>query len=170
MTGEQPEVRRIRSDEADLLRRMRLAALADAPEAFGSDHETEQQFRPSTWIRRSVDGAESDHLAMFVATVTGEACGISLGRLLADAPGVVELNSMWVAPPQRGTGIAVALVDAVVEWARTIDAVTVELWVVRENERAAAFYSHYGFVEVIGFPSPPDDPCALERRLRLDLA
>ncbi len=169
MTGEQPRVRRIRSEEADLLRRVRLAALADAPHAFSSTHETERHLPPSVWEQRTVDGADSDHLATFVAMVDAEACGISLGRALAGQPGVVELNSMWVVPSLRGTDAAVALVDAVVAWARTVDAVAIELWVVRDNERAAAFYSKYGFVELIGFPSPPDDPCALERRLRLDL-
>ena len=41
---------------------------------------------------------------------------------------------------------------------------------IREDERAAAFYARYGFVERVGFVSQPDDPCGLERRLRLDLA
>ncbi len=161
-------MRRIRADEIELLRRLRLTALADAPEAFSSEHETERQFPRSTWEQRSIDGAGSDHLAMFVAMAEADACGMSLGRLLDGVPGVVELNSMWVAPPQRRTGVAVALVDAVVEWAQSIDAVAVELWVIRENERAAAFYARYGFVEMVGFASQPDDPCGLERRLRLD--
>ena len=120
-------MRRIRADEAQLLRRVRLAALADAPEAFSSEHETERQFTRSRWEQRSFDAADSVHLATFVAMVGADACGMSLGRLLDDAPGVVELNSMWVARPQRGTGVAVALVDAVVEWALSIDAAAVEL-------------------------------------------
>jgi GNAT superfamily N-acetyltransferase len=169
MNGAAREVRRIRHDETDLLRSVRLAALADAPHAFSSDHAVERQLPRSAWEQRTLDGAGSSHMATFVAMVGAEARGMSLGRRLDHSPRVVELNSMWVAETERGSGAAVALVDAVVGWARSIGSGAVELWVMRGNDRAEAFYSRYGFVELIDFPSQPDDPCGLERRMRFDL-
>ncbi len=74
------------------------------------------------------------------------------------APEFRELAAMWVAPALRGTGAADALLDVAVEWARTVSAIGVRLWVVPDNTAAVRIYIRHGF-ELIGDPeSDPDDP------------
>ena len=76
---------------------------------------------------------------------------------------------MWVAPSARSGGIGRRLVTAVVDWARTIDADRVELWVTDGNEPARRLYARHGFV-VTGDVTPlPSDPCRHEVRMRLRL-
>src|SRR5262245_23901545 len=50
------EIRRIRADEGLRLRALRLRALADAPQAFGSTLAREHAFVDSTWHERAAGG------------------------------------------------------------------------------------------------------------------
>ena len=54
-------VRPVRADEADALRRIRLAALLDAPTAFSSTHAEEARLGMDEWRRRAAgtSGAQS---------------------------------------------------------------------------------------------------------------
>jgi hypothetical protein len=49
-------VRRIRSDEWRLLKDVRLRALADSPESFGSSFEREVAFEDAIWMSRAANG------------------------------------------------------------------------------------------------------------------
>ncbi len=52
---------------------------------------------------------------------------------------------MWVAPEARATGAGAALIDAVVEWARSKGFVKLLLDVGDDNEPAIALYARKGF-------------------------
>jgi GNAT superfamily N-acetyltransferase len=163
-------VRRIRPDDAERLRSVRLAALVDTPAAFARTYEEESPHPPELWSERASMGSAGDAVATYFAeTASAEVVGLVAGIADEDCVGVVELVSMWVAPEARGTGVAVALVDAVVAWARASAGHSVELWVMRENTSAERFYERYGFVELDDFRASPSDPCRNERRMRLDL-
>ena len=58
---------------------------------------------------------------------------------------------MWVDPAARGSGVAAALIGAVVEWARSAGRATY-LMVRSENARAIAAYARAGFVD-LGIPT-----------------
>ena len=61
------EVRRVRSEEWEALRDVRVRALADAPDAFGTTH-AEALARPDAWwIEWARRSAESDEQAMALA-------------------------------------------------------------------------------------------------------
>jgi GNAT superfamily N-acetyltransferase len=103
---------RLGAHEGERLRAVRLAALADAPDAFGGTL-AEAAARPADeWRQHIIE------LATFVA-VDGD---IDVGMVRAarhpDEPKAGELLSMWVAPGARGRGVGDALIDAVVAWAR----------------------------------------------------
>ena len=55
------------------------------------------------------------------------------------------LVAMWVLPDHRGTGVAQALVEAVVGWAREDGAERVLLSVVDTNEVGRRLYERMGF-------------------------
>ncbi|MFQ1001236.1 GNAT family N-acetyltransferase [Modestobacter sp. SSW1-42] len=56
-----------------------------------------------------------------------------------------HLVGMWVSPTARGHGVAAALVQSVVEWARGLGAPRLLLWVVGDNAAAQELYRRAGF-------------------------
>lgn len=58
-----------------------------------------------------------------------------------------ELHQLYVGEAAKGTGIAAALMDWGIEWARARASI-LYLSVFTENPRAQAFYRRYGFVDV----------------------
>ncbi len=153
--------RRIRPDDGQLLKKVRLAALLDTPSAFGSSHAAEVQNSDERWVELAAERAEgSDHATCF-ALDGDDVVGLVGGHRL-DAE-TVELVSMWTDPSARGRGVGAVLVDAVVEWA---DGSAVELWVTRGNDAAQRLYERCGFT-VTGDVQPlPSDPCKDEVRMR----
>jgi ribosomal protein S18 acetylase RimI-like enzyme len=136
------EVRRLRQDEADLLRDVRLRALADAPWAYGSSHARELGYTPERWQWF----ADQIDAATYVAVEDDTAAGMAGGFVPAGGDAVM-LWGMWVAPEARGRGLARMLVESVLAWARERGAPTVVLEVT-DTERAApaaALYRSLGF-------------------------
>lgn len=132
------ELVRIGPEDWRELRGVRLAALSDAPDAFGSRHAdwvdaSEHRWRarltdvPFTVVARSEDGP------------VGMASGVESGQ-------VVELISMWVAPSQRGSGLAGRLIDEVVRWA-TAHGQRTYLMVRDDNVGAIRAYARAGFID-----------------------
>lgn len=152
-------VRRIRPTDGALLRRVRLAALADTPSAFAKTHAEESTYADEEWSSRASAWADGDEGVTFFAEVDGEVRGLVGGH----RPNGAELVSMWVEPGARGSGVAEALVAAVVDWADG----PLELWVTHGNDRAISFYRRMGFEETADVKPLPSDPCKNEVRMRL---
>ena len=133
-------VRRGTPADADALRAIRLEALADTPEAFGSTYDETAQWSDEQW--REVAG----RWAFFLAEDDGAVVGMATGGDHDRHPGTSWLFGMYVAPSARGTGAADALVDAVAQWARARGADALYLHVTELVPRARAFYERVGFV------------------------
>jgi ribosomal protein S18 acetylase RimI-like enzyme len=130
--------RAVFGDEA-ILRELRLQALADAPDAFGSTYQRELERTMVDWQRWLSPGVT------FLVEANDQACGIVAGgRDLAD-PSVINLMAMWIRPTMRGVGAGDLLVGAVVSWAEAEGARTVRLEVVKNNVRAQRCYERNGF-------------------------
>lgn len=164
--GVKAVIRRVRPDEGSVLKAVRLAALADAPSAFGSSHAAEVDQPDDHWEARAVLGAAGALSVTFFAVVSGSVVGL-VAAYRPDAAGrSVDLVSMWVSAAHRRSGIASELVEAVLGWARETDASSVELWVTRGNEAAVRLYETRGF-RLTGEHQPlPSDPCKDELRMR----
>lgn len=145
-------VERVTPDDWASWRSLRLAALSDAPGAFGSSFETESKRDEQGWRDRI-----SRPGVLMIATRAGESVGI-VGGYLARAH-VAQLISMWVTPASRGRGVGDALVEATLSWARQESAETVELWVMRDNTAAEALYSRHGFSRTGAVETDPAHPC-----------
>jgi GNAT superfamily N-acetyltransferase len=80
------------------------------------------------------------------------------------------LISMWVAPEARRAGVGGALVDAVIDWARSNGVRRLLLDVADHNAAAIALYARKGFKpngEVSVMPPPREHICEHQRELRL---
>jgi len=134
------ELRVLTPDDWALWRQLRLAALADAPDAFGSrlsDWQGEGD-REERWrARLAIPGSFN-----VVAVLDGQPVGMASGVPAADA--AAELISMWVGPGARGKGVGDALVDVVEGWARRERAMSLRLAVSQGNENAVALYRRRG--------------------------
>jgi RimJ/RimL family protein N-acetyltransferase len=139
-------IRRLGAEQWATLREVRLRALADSPEAFGSTYAREADFDEAKWRERLATGA------WFVAgdpdtdSDTDAVVGVAAGFPAPEEPPRRHLLAMWVAPHARGSATATDLVGAVLEWARADGALEVTLGVFLGNERALALYAKCGFV------------------------
>jgi RimJ/RimL family protein N-acetyltransferase len=124
-----------------VLRDVRLQAMLDAPDAFGSNYDRELQRTEADWRRWLSPGAT------FILEVSGSPCGIVAGVRDDDDNHVVHLMAMWVAPSVRGTGASEQLVSAVIAWAQSEGARHIRLDVIKANDRARRFYERCGFRE-----------------------
>jgi ribosomal protein S18 acetylase RimI-like enzyme len=136
------ETRVLTPDDWQIWRDLRLAALGEAPHAFGSrladwtgDGDAEERWRGRLGIPRS-----HNVVAMLEGNGVGMASGVPTSHV-----GVVELISMWVAPGARGRGVGDVLVRDIERWARSTGARTLRLRVAEDNGRAAALYRRHGF-------------------------
>jgi ribosomal protein S18 acetylase RimI-like enzyme len=124
-------VRRLGPDDWQTLREIRLSALADAPDAFGSTLEREQAFEEDDWRRRT-SGA---------VVVVEEPGPVSMGGTFVADDGVLHVWGMWTHPEHRGRGHARAVLDALLPGDREA-----RLDVNVDNPGARAVYERYGFV------------------------
>lgn len=179
-------VRQITTDDWELMRDVRLAALADAPSAFGSSYAREARFTEEQWRGRinersatffaHDDSAEPAAAASAALADAGPAdkgpAGTGPDRALpAGLAGVyvedgeADLVSMWVRPSARGLGAGEALVEAAAAWARDRGYQTLFLWVTESNMPARRLYEQLGFT-LTGESQPlPSDPALPELRM-----
>jgi len=144
-------IKQATAEDWQLLRDVRLRALADSPEAFLETVEHASTFSESQWRRRA---SPSETQASFL----GDDGAGMVSCFIADDPSTVFLVAMWVAEAQRGTGLARDLVDKVVAWARDQGAARVCLSVEPGNDRAARLYEKCGFAETDDPPPFPYEP------------
>ena len=141
-------LRAVREDEAARLREIRLACLADDPEAFTSTHADEEARPDGWWTRWATRSAAGDEQTTFVVTDDDDGWhGLALVRADDEHPGEAVINSMWVASEARGNGCGRALCDACVTWAIKRDFAAVNLCVMLGNDAALRLYQTAGFVE-----------------------
>jgi len=144
------ELRPVTADDWDAWRPVRLAALRDAPAAFGSTLADWVDAPEHRWrTRLSIPGALD-----LVAHEGPSAVGMASGVPDVDDPARAELISMWVDPGVRNRGVATALIRAVAAWAADAGAHTLELSVVPDNTVARRVYERNGFVVA----DEPGDP------------
>ena len=136
-----PQVRRARSDEVDLVMPAAEAMFTEEigyPPYWGSSQVYRQGIaslvrRGHTFVR--VDDGE----VVFKADVGSVAMGVA------------QIQGVWVAPRWRGRGLAVPAMAAVVEQVRAEIAAVVTLYVNDFNGPARATYARVGFTEVGSF-------------------
>ena len=130
--------------QLERLKAVRVRALADAPDAFGATLADTLEQDDAWW-----EGTFARGSWWVAVDERGDDVGLVAGAFRSDVLGregeVPWVFSMWVAPQHRGTGLASALLDAVVAWAARRGAEVVGLDVTDRMPRARRFYLRYGF-------------------------
>lgn len=75
-------------------------------------------------------------------------CMMGALDMAVDAPGALELHRLYVDGHIKGAGVAAALMDDCLAWARGKGADALYLSVWENNHRAQRFYKRYGFEHV----------------------
>jgi len=124
------DVRRLRPDDWETFRDVRLRSLADSPDAFGSTLEREQAFTEHDW-RQRVSGA------VFVVLDPGP---VAVGGIVVHDD-VGQVWGMWTDPAHRRRGHARRILDALTSLHDVV-----RLHVNLANPAARSVYERYGFV------------------------
>ena len=162
-----PTIRSLHAHEWRAYRDLRLRALADSPDAFGSTLEAERQRPDEHWAERLATAAEWN--APLVSEEGGALVGLVWGVIDPAAPETAHVIQMWTAPETRGLGCGAMLLDAVVRWAREANARRVLLNVTRGDTPASRLYARAGFAPA-GDPVPlRSGSSILAQPMRLDL-
>ena len=160
-------IRNFTPDAWPAYRALRLRALEDAPDAFGSTLAAESVRPPEDWAARLARAATSGIDHALTAEIAGEPVGLAWAKVDADDPALVNLFQMWVAPEARGQGVAAGLLAEAVRWARARGALAVQLGVACTNLAALGLYTRAGFTDT-GLREPMQAGSALmEQRMRL---
>jgi ribosomal protein S18 acetylase RimI-like enzyme len=142
MSGSEIAIRRLQPDDAEAYRAIRLEALERSPEAFGSMFEVEAAHPLDFFAERLRSNA------VFGAWVGGNLLGIAGFRREA-GPKHRHKGALWgvyLTPAGRGTGMARALIEQLIEHARE-HVELLQLVVVSTNAPARRLYANLGFAE-----------------------
>jgi ribosomal protein S18 acetylase RimI-like enzyme len=155
MTDPRFTIRLLAPSDAPPYRELRLEALRLHPYAYGSTFEAEAT-EPLEFFERRLTGSE-----ILLGSIADKPMGIARLTIPSFATERHKgmLTGMYVRAAARGSGLASALVEAVLERARG-RVILIELSVVTTNERARRLYERHGF-EIYGV-----DPCALKHGAR----
>ena len=133
-------IRLLNNQDTDLWKSLRLYALQNSPESFGSSYEEEMNYTKDDWKKGL---RNSDVFGAFIdGTLVGNAGFFSLNSLKTKHRGV--LWGMFTKPEYRGKGIANDLISAVITHAKS-RVIQLHLTCVTSNLGALKLYEKYVF-------------------------
>jgi ribosomal protein S18 acetylase RimI-like enzyme len=132
------ETRRLTVEDWRTLREVRLAALADAPYAYGSTLAAERDLDEAEWRNRVAT-------ALWVVAVRNVENAGLVGVYVPEADTPL-LISMWVSPGHRGHGVGDSLITEILRWATEKRWSQVVLRVADGNDAARKLFLRHGFV------------------------
>jgi ribosomal protein S18 acetylase RimI-like enzyme len=136
------QTRRLTLADAALFREIRLEALRDNPEAFGSTFEAENA-QPLAWFSDRL--GRSNLFGAFHGSKLVGIAGLVIGEGKKEAHKGL-LVGMYVRPGSRKSGVGRLLVEAIIEFARE-RVELIQLAVVSDNQPARRLYAGLGFLE-----------------------
>ena len=142
-------VRKLTENDLEAAWRVRLRALKDNPEAFGSTYE-ETLARGKAWMLQRLRGKEDEtfYLGAFEENLIGLVAFFREEGTKSRHKGYVI--SMYVFPESRGLGAGKALMQELIARAKRLEGLEqLQLAVVTTNQAAIKLYRSFGF-EVYG--------------------
>ena len=80
-----------------------------------------------------------------IATWHGQDIGYCVSTIASDATG--EVDSLYVIPSHRGSGVGHALMSVAMDWFATQSVRSIVVNVISGNDDAQRFYARYGFLQ-----------------------
>ena len=142
------EIRALGPEDADVYQRFRLAALREAPEAFGSTYEEDAVLAPGVVAERLRAAREPAGRVVLGAFAGGALVGVAgcMQEPKLKARHKAMVWGMYVQPDRRGQGLGRQLLSALVAEARAWpDVERLTLTVVERGEAARRLYAGAGF-------------------------
>ena len=137
------DIRQIQASEWQKYRDVRLRALRDAPDAFGSTYAIESAKTDAAW-QHQIETALSSHSDYpLFALIQEDVCGLVWCKLSAAEPDTAHIYQMWVDPAVRGSGAGHALLDCAVILAAIHAGVTGERYTATLARLEALFDASY---------------------------
>lgn len=140
------KVRRLSPDQGTLLRELRLAALREAPYAFGAKLEDEASLDPAAFDTVAQQLATSENNACFVLYTEGQPAGLIGAFFETDGTARAFIRALWVAPAVRHLRGGELLMATAGQWLIEHGAAQIYAWVTDSNTNAMGFYERLGFV------------------------
>ncbi|MGE6260651.1 N-acetyltransferase family protein [Heyndrickxia sporothermodurans] len=137
-------IKRLESKDAELYRNLRLKALKDHPEAFGSSYEEEKNHPIETFA----DKIHSDTIFTFGAFDQKELIGIVtlVREVKLKLKHRASIFAMYVLPEKRSFGVGNALMTKAINKANELNGIEqIYLSVVSTNSHAKKLYASLGF-------------------------
>lgn len=158
-------IRRVEAGDEELLRNVRLRALATDPGSFGLPH-AEVATRPNSfWATWAAGHSSGDDRCTLLALLDGRPVGLVRIEREPGNPDVFGIYSMWVAPEARRRGIALRLLAEAERWIEAAGGSEAELNVVAGETPARRLYERAGF-RLDGRSEPATHAGAAELRMR----
>jgi GNAT superfamily N-acetyltransferase len=130
-------------------RNMRLCALQDSPDAFGSTYEESSRIHDTEWVDR-LERVTAKTDFPVKATADGIFAGMAWAKIESSNLDIARLYQMWVALEFRGKGIGKALLLAAIDWSKSRRAKAMQLGVTCGDSPARRLYESEGFVSAGG--------------------
>jgi len=134
------EIRRLRANEWEMFKSLRLAALERDGDQFGQSYDVVKGYTDERWKEDAERAARSDDFFIVVGFDGAEPVGMS-GCVRIDDFG--KIIAVWVKPAHRGKGMGALLVRAAMD---IVAAEQYKLTVVDHNRPAIRSYERLGFV------------------------
>jgi ribosomal protein S18 acetylase RimI-like enzyme len=159
-----PDIKRLDRDKWNVLRDLRLTALTESPKKFLATSAEENRYAAEQWI------AEFDRGSWYICQDGAEPVGLIGIVYEPEIPyDGYNLESLWVKPGYRKSGIASELVAIVLRQLREARCEIAYLWIIDGNDEAMGLYKKLGFVSTNERQELPDRPGEYEERMMLHL-
>jgi ribosomal protein S18 acetylase RimI-like enzyme len=161
-----PVIKLLTAHDWHILKKVRLSALDESPDAFLHRYEDERKYDEAAWR------AEFTRGDWYVRIPTGRPEPVGLVGITREPSTPAQhrfLEYLWVAPECRGRGVAFGMINYVLGRLRKSAVLTVFLWVLDGNDRAMRLYKRVGFVSCNRRQPLDDRPGRSEELMQLDL-
>jgi RimJ/RimL family protein N-acetyltransferase len=138
------QIRRLEISDAPVYRELRLRGLREHPDAFTSSFEEENLRSLAETEKRLSPTSDTVMWGAFVEGTLAGVVGMTRETRLKNRH-KATLVAMYVAPEYGGQGLGLALVQTVIQAAKTAQVELLVLTVTDTNRQAAALYARAGF-------------------------
>jgi ribosomal protein S18 acetylase RimI-like enzyme len=139
------KIRRATIDDVEAIKTIRLTSLDQDPTAFGHTHAEEAALTNVEWLERVAKWTNGQTQIMYLAWEAGVPCAIAAAYIDSRQPSLAHVFSMWVDPRYRRTGLATAMLESLVAWAKRQSLSDLHLVVTSSNTAAIECYRRQGF-------------------------